>query len=194
MQPDASYKFQRLMIPDLPVILSNDEEYKKFFIWMLIENYKTLQGHLTSKNSKEACERYINDNNPILGYIEERIEKVNGEQCKEVYADYMGYCLANNIKVLSNVAFSKLMKFNDFTQEADRARKFFWVNIKLKDNVDMVNSYLVFLSVFFVLLYSVLKNCRCMQVYFPKLFIFFYFNLLKFLKSLGKYTCIHLHL
>ena len=49
----------------------------------------------------------------------------------------IGYCLVNNIKVLSNAAFSKLMKFNDFTQEADRARKFFWVNIKLKDNVDM---------------------------------------------------------
>ena len=55
----------------------------------------------------------------------------------EVYTDYMSYCLVNNMKVLSNVAFNKLMKFNDFTQEADRARKLFWINTKIKDNVDM---------------------------------------------------------
>ena len=133
MEPDANNKFQRQMIPDLPVILNSDAEYKKSFIWMLIENYKIMNTNATSKNCKEACEKYVNDNNPILGYMEECIEKVNGEkvQCKEVYANYMNYCVANNIKALSNIAFSKLMKFNDFTQEVDRKRYSYWINIKL---------------------------------------------------------------
>ena len=138
-EPDANNKFQRQMNIDLPVILNNDAEYKKSFMWILIENYKTMNNNLISKNCKEANEKYVTDNNPILTYIEERIEKVNGEriQCKDVYADYMNYCLNNNIKALSNIAFSKLMKFNDFTQEVNRKNKLFWVNIKINDSYDM---------------------------------------------------------
>ena len=41
------------------------------------------------------------------------------------------------IKALSNIAFSKLMKFNDFTQETGRSNKTHWKNIKIIENVDM---------------------------------------------------------
>ena len=135
INPDANNKFQRPMIDDLPVIMNNDAEYKKSFIWILIENYKLMDNNKISLNSKNEGEKYVKANNSIYDYIQESIEIVTGEsiQCNEVYANYTAYCFVNNINKISSIAFSKLMKFNDFTQQTSRTNKTFWKDIKLKE-------------------------------------------------------------
>ena len=54
-------------------------EYRQAFMWLLIENYKTMDSTKRSKSSMEASEEFINVNNPILDFIHAKVIKSEEE-------------------------------------------------------------------------------------------------------------------
>ena len=91
--------------------INKDDEFRNAFMWLLIENYKQLDfnNYKRSKNSEKITNDYIEENNPVLEYL--------NEFC-EVKADYFikATVLFNDynektIQKLSIKKFTKLMKY-----------------------------------------------------------------------------------
>jgi len=106
-------------------------EIRQAFIYILIEHYKNVELK-QSKLSVIATEKFLGEQNPIFNFLRECIVRVNGEniQSKDMYAYYNNYCLSNNIKSISNIAFGRLMKFNEFTTDILGANKTYYLDCK----------------------------------------------------------------
>jgi len=112
----------------------SDVTFRQAFMWLLIENYKTMDSTKRSKSSIEASEEFNNVNNPILEFVRAKIVKTEEEtQAKEMYSAYVAFCLEEDSKPVSNIAFSKLMQYNDFEKRTDRSQRAYWKNCSLID-------------------------------------------------------------
>ena len=109
-------------------------EVRQAFIWILIDNYKTMDRCAISSSCKTTTDEFIDNNNPILEFIEGKVHKgVNGSvQCKDMYNAYVQYCMEGNIKPVSNVRFFKLMLFNDFEKTIGTGNKHYYINCSLE--------------------------------------------------------------
>ena len=125
--------FHRQLVLNKHIELS-DVVYRQAFMWLLIENYKTMDSTKRSKSSTEASEEFINVNNPILDFINARVVKGKEEtRAKDMYNGYFVYCKAQGeeCKPISNIAFSKLMEYNDYEKRTGTGNKVFWKNCSL---------------------------------------------------------------
>ena len=83
-----------------------------------------------SRTCKMATDEFIDTNNPILEFIESKVQKgVSGSvQCKDMYNAYVQYCTEGSIKPVSNTRFYKLMVFNDFEKVIRTGNKHYYLN------------------------------------------------------------------
>ena len=102
---------------------------RQAFIYMLIEHYKTMDNTRRCKSSIDATGEFTKANNPILEFITNVVERKadNKTQAIDMYNAYIRFCLDRNIKPLSNIAFSKLMVYNDFEKKSDTTHKTYWL-------------------------------------------------------------------
>lgn len=69
------------------------------------------QGFTECKEVTQELEQYEKDNNPILGFLEEREDcQIINQPTGTVFRDYQGYCVANGMQPMSNALFSKFIK------------------------------------------------------------------------------------
>lgn len=62
----------------------------------------------TSKRVQGQLDEYEQNNNPIIGFIQEvGLDGIVNEPTKTVYRKYKEYCIANNFQALSNIEFSR---------------------------------------------------------------------------------------
>jgi len=62
----------------------------------------------TSKRVQGQLDEYEQNNNPIIGFIQEiGLDGIENEATKTVYRRYKEYCIANNFQALSNIEFSR---------------------------------------------------------------------------------------
>ena len=125
--------FHRQLVLNKHIELSGIE-YRQAFMWLLIENYKTMDSTKRSKSSMEASEEFINVNNPILDFIHAKVIKSEEEtQAKDMYNAYVAYCReqGEDSKIIGNTPFSKLMEYNDFEKRTGNANKVYWKNCSL---------------------------------------------------------------
>ena len=62
----------------------------------------------TSKRVQGQLDEYEQNNNPIIGFIQEvGLDGIVNEATKTIYRRYKEYCIANNFQALSNIEFSR---------------------------------------------------------------------------------------
>jgi P4 family phage/plasmid primase-like protien len=115
--------------------ISNDDEFRDAFMWLLIENYKVLNfnNFKRSESSDKITKEYIEDNNPVLEYINEYcvINKDHNVRTSILFNDY-------NEKALSRITikkFNELMRYIGFEKIHVKCGNC-WVGLSLKNNVN----------------------------------------------------------
>jgi P4 family phage/plasmid primase-like protien len=126
---------------ELASIIQDDTQYRDSFIYILIDKFIKMdkKNIKISKNIEDKKTTYINENNPIISFIEDCIVIADGEKIssQNLFNEYTEYCFENNIKdKLGIVKFVQLMKFNDYTNEYRRNVNY-WMNIDTKTNQDL---------------------------------------------------------
>ena len=61
-------------------------EVRRAFIWVIIDNYKSMDRSVISSSCKTTTDEFIDITNPILEFIESKVQKgVNGSvhECKD---------------------------------------------------------------------------------------------------------------
>lgn len=62
------------------------------------------------KSVEQEIEEYEEFNNPILGFFKDEDTKIENESVKDVYKQYMEYCLSNGMQPMSKIEFGKQVR------------------------------------------------------------------------------------
>lgn len=88
-----------------------EQESMEYLILLGLNALKTVLNNArftTSKRVQGQLDEYEQNNNPIIGFIQEvGLDGIVNEATKTVYRRYKEYCIANNFQALSNIEFSR---------------------------------------------------------------------------------------
>ena len=88
-----------------------EQESMEYLILLGLNALKTVLNNArftTSKRVQGQLVEYEQNNNPIIGFIQEvGLDGIVNEATKTVYRRYKEYCIANNFQALSNIEFSR---------------------------------------------------------------------------------------
>lgn len=88
-----------------------EQDSMEYLIVLGLKALKSVLGKAqftTSKRVQGQLDEYEQNNNPIIGFIQEvGLDGIVNEPTKTVYRKYKEYCIANNFQALSNIEFSR---------------------------------------------------------------------------------------
>lgn len=88
-----------------------EQDSMEYLIVLGLKALKSVLGKAqftTSKRVQGQLDEYEQNNNPIIGFIQEvGLDGIVNEATKTVYRRYKEYCIANNFQALSNIEFSR---------------------------------------------------------------------------------------
>ena len=88
-----------------------EQEPMEYLIRLALDGLKRVLRNAkftTSKRVEGQLEEYEENNNPIIGFVEEvGLDSIENEPTKDVFFKYNVYCNRNNLNPLSNIEFSR---------------------------------------------------------------------------------------
>ena len=100
--------------PDFRLFIKDElceQDSMEYLIVLGLKALKSVLGKAqftTSKRVQGQLDEYEQNNNPIIGFIQEvGLDGIVNEPTKTVYRKYKEYCIANNFQALSNIEFSR---------------------------------------------------------------------------------------